>query len=93
MMTDCERILSRDKEDELKIARCSQSYIERFFVKSDAALHQMVQGAVAGQKTPQDVVILMNSSVNRSNDYDGYQLITFGGELKSNRLVVDCIGI
>jgi hypothetical protein len=52
MPTDCERILSRDKEDEQKIARCSRSSIERFFVKSDA---------VAGQKTPQDVGILMNS--------------------------------
>jgi hypothetical protein len=59
MSADCEWILSRDKEDEQKIARCSQSYIEQFFVKSDA---------VAGQKTPQDAGILMNSLVNRSFD-------------------------
>jgi len=40
------RIMSRDKEDERKIARRSRSYVEGFFVKSDA---------VAGHEPKSDV--------------------------------------
>jgi len=53
--------MSRDKEDERKILRRSHSYVEEFFVRSDA---------VAGHKPKSDVMYIVHSLVIARRDQD-----------------------